>query len=146
MNSGDAMILIVLAGIVMSLLSLRSEYRAWRSYVAHQMSNRLSLQKAYFERAQIARVVTASPTHSERASRSTEQDATESGTERFLLHTDRIRSAQPTRIVSSCPPRACAASTHSPMHTVLSAPSGWIRPNTQVTRAAYDAVNTARNC
>jgi hypothetical protein len=122
MNSCDAMMLIVLVGIVMSLFSLRSEYRAWRSYVAHQMSNRLSLRKAYFERAQSARVVAASPpTCSERASRPTEPDATGSGTKRFTLLKDRIRGARPSRIVSSCPPGACAASTALPMDTVLSA-------------------------
>jgi hypothetical protein len=133
-NSGDAMILIVLAGIVMSLLSLRSEYLAWRSYVAYQKSNRLSLQKAYFERAKRGHVVTASPSiHSERAPRPMEQDATRSGTER-MLHKDRLR-AQPSLIVSSCPLGACAASTHSPMDSVLSAPRGWIHLNTNTGRS-----------
>jgi hypothetical protein len=131
MNSGDAMMLIVLAGIVLSILSLRSEYLAWRRSVAHQMSNRLSLQKAYFERAKSGHIVTASAsTHTERASRPTEQDATGSGTERFTLHKDRIRGAQPSRIVSSCPLRACAASTALPMDTVLTAPPGRFHPNT----------------
>ena len=120
MNSGDAMILIVLAGIVMSLLSLRSDYLAWRSYIAHQMSNRLSLQKAYFERAKSGHVATASPsTNSELTPSSTEREATDSATERFMLHKDRIRGAQPSRIGDSCSLRACAASTHSPMEIVL---------------------------
>jgi hypothetical protein len=133
-NSGDAMMLIVLAGIVMSLLSLRSEYLAWRSYVAHQKSNRLSLQKAYFERAKRGHVVTASPSiHSERAPRPMEQDATRSGAERFMLHRDRLR-AQPSLIVNSCPLGACAASTYSPMDSVLSASPGWIHLNTNFCR------------
>jgi hypothetical protein len=136
MSSDDAMMLIVLAGIVVSLLSLRSQYLAWRSYVAHQMSNRLSLQKAYFERAKSGHVVTESPLiHSERAPRSTEQDSTGSGSERFMLHKDRIRSAQPSRMVSSCPLRACAASTYSPMDSVLSASPGRIHPNTNTGRS-----------
>jgi hypothetical protein len=122
MTSGDAMIVIALAGIVMSLLSLRSDYLAWRSYTAHQMSNRLSLQKAYFERAKSGHVVSAFPSaKSELTSSSTEQDATGSGTESFMLHKDRIRSVQPSRIVGSCPLRACAASTHSPMEYVAAA-------------------------
>jgi hypothetical protein len=130
MNSGDAMMLIVLAGIVMSLFSLRSQYRAWQSYVAHQKSNRLSLQKAYFERAQSGGVVTASlSTHGDRASRPTEQDATGSGTERFLLHKDRICSATPSRMVSSCSLRACTAATHPSMDSVLPTPAGRIFPN-----------------
>jgi hypothetical protein len=123
MNSGDAMIVIALAGIVVSLLSLRSNYLAWRSYTARQMSNRLSLQKAYFERAKSGHDVTASPsTGSELTSSSTVQDETGSSTESFMLHKDRIRSAQPSRMVSSCPLRAYAASTHSSMDTVLSGP------------------------
>jgi hypothetical protein len=119
MNSSDAMIVIALAGIVMSLLSLRSDYLAWRSYTALQMSNRLSLQKAYFERAKSGRVVTAPSTNSELTSSSVERRATGSGAESFTLHKERIRSAQPSRIVDSCSLRACAASTHSPMDIVL---------------------------
>jgi hypothetical protein len=119
MNASDAMIVIALAGIVMSLLSLRSDYLAWRSYTAHQMSNRLSMQKAYFERAKTGLVTAAPSTNSEVTSSSTEQDATGSGTKAFMLHKDRVRSAQPPRIVNSCLLGACAASTHSPMDIVL---------------------------
>jgi hypothetical protein len=99
MNSGDAMMLISLTGIVMSLMSLRSDHVAWRSDVARQKSNRLSLQKASFERAKSGHVASPS-THGERPLRPAEQDATGSGIERFTRHKDR-RSAQPSRIVSS---------------------------------------------